>query len=163
MCSRQLAPVLLNQLTLQIAPFLRSPDWRVERFKLESEIIRAAERWRDLLASWGADVIGAEQGLKGIYQGVPLRGKSDLLLKVPSNRLLVVDYKKSSSGKRRNRMRSQFDLQAHLYRLMIQTGGLPDLDKTPADIGVVYYLLNDQTALSDISIPADGTVLDCRS
>ncbi len=154
---REQAPVLLNQLTLQIAPFLRSPDWRVERLKLESEIIRAAERWRDLLASWGADVIGAEQWLKGVYQGIPLRGQSDLLLKLPSDKLLVVDYKKSSSGKRRNRMRSQFDLQAHLYRLMIQTGGLPDLDTTPADIGVVYYLLNDQTALSDSAIPADGT------
>jgi RecB family exonuclease len=155
---RERAPVLLNQLTLQIAPFLRSPDWRVERLKLESEIIRAAERWRDLLASWGADVIGAEQWLKGVYQGIPLRGQSDLLLKLPSDKLLVVDYKKSSSGKRRNRMRSQFDLQANLYRLMIQTGGLPDLDTAPADIGVVYYLLNDQTALSDSSIPADGTV-----
>ncbi len=154
---RKRAPVLLNQLTLQLAPFLRSPDWRVERLKLESEIIRAAERWRDLLASWEADVIGAEQWMKGIYHGIPLRGQSDLLLKLPSDKLLVVDYKKSSSGKRRSRMRSQFDLQAHLYRLMIQSGGLPDLDTTPADIGVIYYLLNDQTALSDSAIPADGT------
>jgi hypothetical protein len=154
---RKRAPVLLNRLTLQLAPFLRSPDWRVERLKLESEIVRAAERWRDLLASWGADVIGAEQWLKGVYQGIPLRGQSDLLLKLPSDKLLVVDYKKSSSGKRRSRMRSHFDLQAHLYRIMIQTGGLPDLETTPADIGVVYYLLNDQTALSDSVIPADGT------
>ena len=155
---REKAPVLLNQFTLELAPFLRSPDWRVERLKMESEIIRAAERWRDLLASWDAAVIGAEQWLRGIYHDIPLRGQSDLLLKLPSDKLLVVDYKKSSSGKRRNRMRSQFDLQAHLYRLMIQTGGLPDLETTPADIGVIYYLLNDQTALSDSVIPADGTV-----
>jgi len=155
---REQAPILLNQFTLQLAPFLRSPDWRVERLKLESEIVRAAQRWRDLLASWGADVIGAEQWLKGVYNGIPLRGQSDLLLKLPSDKLLVVDYKKSSSSKRRSRMRSRFDLQAHLYRLMIQSGGLPDLDIAPADIGVVYYLLNDQTALSDSPISGDGTV-----
>ena len=155
---REQAPALLNQFTLQLAPFLRSPDWRVERLKLESEIIRAAVRWRDLLASWGAIVIGAEQWLKGVYKDIPLRGQSDLLLKLPSDKLLVVDYKKSSSSKRRKRMRSRFDLQAHLYRLMIQSGGLSDLDITPADIGVVYYLLNDMTALSDSAISADGTV-----
>ena len=155
---REQAPILLNQFTLQLAPFLRSPDWRVERLKLESEIVRAAQRWRDLLASWGADVIGAEQWLKGVYKGIPLRGQSDLLLKLPSDKLLVVDYKKSSSSKRRSRMRSRFDLQAHLYRLMIQSGGLPDLDIAPADIGVVYYLLNDQTALSDSPISAGGDV-----
>jgi hypothetical protein len=68
-----------------------------------------------------------------------------------------VDYKKSSSGKRRKRMRSRFDLQAHLYRMMIQTGGLPVLETTPTDIGVVYYLLNDLTALSDTTISANGT------
>lgn len=155
---RERAPALLIQYTLQLAPFLRSPDWRVERLKLESEIIRAAERWRDLLASWRANVIGAEQWLKGVYKGIPLRGKNDLLLRLPSDKLLVVDYKKSSSGKRRKRMRSRFDLQAHLYRLMIQSGGLSDLDITPADIGVVYYLLNDMTALSDSAISADITV-----
>ena len=103
-------------------------------------------------------MIGAEQWLKGVYKGIPLRGKNDLLLRLPSDKLLVVDYKKSSSGKRRKRMRSRFDLQAHLYRLMIQSGGLSDLDITPADIGVVYYLLNDMTALSDSAISADGTV-----
>ncbi len=103
-------------------------------------------------------MIGAEQWLKGVYKGIPLRGQSDLLLKLPSNKLLVVDYKKSSSGKRRKRMRSRFDLQAHLYRLMIQSGGLPDLDIAPADIGVVYYLLNDQTALSDSPVANDGNV-----
>ena len=154
---RDRGPKILRQLTLQMAPFLRSPDWRVERLKLETEIVLAAERWRNLLASWKADVIGAEQWLTGRYNDIGLRGQSDLLLQVPSGKILVVDYKKSSSPKRRNRMRSRFDLQAHLYRLMIQTGGLDALGDTPQDIGVLYYLLNDQTALSDTAIASDGT------
>ena len=151
-------PSLLNQFTLQLAPFLRNTDWRVERLKLEAEIVRAAIRWRDLLASWRAEIIASEQWLKGHYNGISLRGQSDLLLQLPSGKLLVVDYKKSSSFKRRKRMRSRFDLQAHLYRLMIQSGGLPALESTLPDIGVVYYLLNDTTALSDSIIISDGTI-----
>lgn len=154
---REQGPIILRQFTLQMAPFLRSPDWRVERLKLESEIVQAAIRWRDLLASWGADVIAAEQWLRGQHNDILLRGQSDLLLRLPSGKLLVVDYKKSSSAKRRKRMRSRFDLQAHLYRLMIQSGGLPAFETTPLDIGVVYYLLNDFTALSDSAIADDGT------
>lgn len=154
---RQQAPTLLKQLTLQLAPFLRSPDWRVERLKLETEIVEAAVRWRDLLASWGARVVATEQWLRGDYNKIPIRGQSDLVLQLPSGKLLVVDYKKSSSAKRRKRMRSRFDLQAHLYRLMIQTGGLPAFGTSPADIGVVYYLMNDLTALSDSTIAVQGT------
>jgi hypothetical protein len=153
---RETGPKLLRQFTLQLAPFLRSPDWRVERLKLESEIIAAAERWRNLLASWRAEIIATEQWLRGDYKDILLRGQSDLLLRLPSGKLLVVDYKKSSSAKRRQRMRSKFDLQAHLYRLMIQTGGLPALKSAPIDIGVVYYLLNDMTALSDKPILNNG-------
>ena len=154
---QQQAPTVLRQLTLQLAPFLRSPDWRVERLKLESEIVQAAVRWRNLLDSWGARVVAAEQWLKGHYNIIPIRGQCDLVLELPSGKLLVVDYKKSSSGKRRSRMRSRFDLQAHLYRLMIQTGGLPALGTIPAEIGVVYYLMNDLTALADSSISAQGS------
>jgi hypothetical protein len=150
--------ILLNRMMLTMAPFLRGPDWRVERLKLESEIIRAAERWRDLLDAWGATVIGAERWLKGVYKEIPLHGQSDLLLQLPSGKLLVVDYKKSSSKKRRQRMRSKFDLQAHLYRLMIQSNGVPGPDHAQCDIGVVYYLLDDMTALSDSPICTRGTV-----
>jgi hypothetical protein len=150
--------ILLNRFTLALAPFLRGPDWRVERLKLESEIIRAAERWRELLDAWGARVIGAEKWLKGVYKAIPLRGQSDLLLRLPSGKLLVVDYKKSSSAKRRKRMRSKFDLQANLYRLMIQSNGVSGPAHARRDIGVVYYLLDDMTALSDSAISARGTV-----
>ena len=53
-------------------------------------------------------------------------------------------------------MRSRFDLQADLYRLMIQSNGFTGPDHAPSDIGVVYYLLDDMTALSDSPIGAPG-------
>ncbi len=151
-------PGILRERVLQIAPFLRSQDWRVERLKFESEILRAAIHWKKLLASCRADVVAAEQWLRGFHGDVPLHGQADLLLRLPSGKLLVVDYKKSSSGKRRDRMRSGFDLQAHLYRLMIQSGGLPEFESIPEDIGIVYYLLNDTTALADSPVNSDDTI-----
>ena len=149
---------ILRERVLQIAPFLRSPDWRVERFKFESEILRAAVHWKKLLASCGATVVGAEQWLRGQHGEIPLHGQSDLLVGLPSGRMLVVDYKKSSSSKRRDRMRSGFDLQAHLYRVMIQSGGLPGFDPPPEEVGIVYYLMNDTRALADSPVEADGSV-----
>lgn len=151
-------PKILQERVRQIAPFLRSADWRVERYKFESEVLRAALHWKKLLASCKAIVIAAEQWLRGAYGAVPLHGQSDLLVQIPCGRLLVVDYKKSSSGKRRERMLKGFDLQAHLYRLMIQTGGLPGFESPPDDIGIVYYLLNDTTALADGPVAADGSL-----
>ena len=149
-------PRILDEHILQIAPFLRSPDWRVERLKFESEILEAAQHWKRLLSYCKATIVAAEQWLRGKHGDVPLNGRSDLLVELPSGELLVVDYKKSSSGPRRNRMRSGFDLQAQLYRLMIQTGGLPSFDLPPNKIGVMYYLINDTTALVDT--PISGSV-----
>ncbi len=42
---------------------------------------------------------------------------------VPGQRLLVVDYKRSKSTKRRVQMDKGFDSQASLYRAMIESGG----------------------------------------
>ena len=149
---------ILQEKMLQIVPFLRSSDWRVERYKFESEIIKAATHWQKLMISCGAEILAAEQWLRGRHGTIPLHGQSDLLVKLPSGKLLVVDYKKSSSAKRRERMRKGFDLQTHLYRTMIQTGGLPDFEFSTDDIGIVYYLLNDTTALADSPVASDGSV-----
>jgi hypothetical protein len=110
------------------------------------------------LTACKGSVVGAEQWLRGCHGEVPLHGQSDLLVLLPSGKLLVVDYKKSSSGKRRDRMRSGFDLQGHFYRLMIQTGGLPGFDPPPENIGIVYYLMNDTRALADSPVDDDGSV-----
>ena len=55
-------------------------------------------------------------------------------------------------------MQKGFDSQASLYRAMLASGGPKNADeaelaarlKAAAETGVVYYLLNDQVALSDI-------------
>ena len=49
-----------------------------------------------------------------------------------------------------------YDSQTSLYRLMIQTGGPKDKElavkfKNAQEIGVIYYMMNDQTALADIA------------
>ena len=151
-------PRVLRELVVQIAPFIRSPEWRVERLKFESELMRAADHWRKLLHACKARIVATETWLRGWYGEVPLHGQSDLVVELPSGKLLVVDYKKSSSAKRRDRLRNGFDLQAHLYRLMVQTGGLPGVEGVPDEIGIVYYLLNDTTALSDGMVGSDGSV-----
>jgi hypothetical protein len=94
--------------------------------------------------------------LNGTLDGTPIAGIADLLLRLPNGRLLVVDYKKSGSSARIKRMDKGYDSQANLYRIMIETGGATDgsteLQQTlrqAQQISVMYYLLNDQTALSD--------------
>ena len=80
---RRQAPAVLRQLTLQLTPFLRSPDWKVERLRLETEIVQAAIRWRELLDSWGARVVAAEQWLRGQYGAIPSGARATLCLKCP--------------------------------------------------------------------------------
>ena len=62
-------------------------------------------------------------------------------------------------------MQKGFDSQASLYRAMLASGGPKNPEKTElaarlkaaAETGVVYYLLNDQVALSDVAPPgAEG-------
>jgi hypothetical protein len=106
-------------------------------------------------------VLASEAWLKGEWSGIAVHGQTDLILGLPGNRLLVVDYKRSSSRKRLTQMQKGFDSQASLYRAMLASGGPKDPKKTAlaarlkaaGQTGVVYYLLNDQVALSD-------TVLD---
>jgi hypothetical protein len=103
-------------------------------------------------------VVKPEVWLAGHLDGLPLKGKSDAILLLPDGRLYVVDYKKSRSDKRRTRMGSGYDLQASLYRIMLETGrddgGIEDeallelLAGQPA-IGVMYYLMNDRKVLAD--------------
>ncbi len=142
------------------SPFLRSAAWAVERHLLEGQLVRAAEAWRDILAELGADVIGTEVWLHGQLGKLGIHGQSDALLALPGDRLLIVDYKKSSASSRRDRMLNGYDSQVELYRRMLQTGGLKeegtaglaDRLQASADIGVVYFNLNDATALSDSNL-----------
>jgi hypothetical protein len=155
-------PLLLEEGILLIAPFLKRDEWKVEREHLKKDILKAALRWGEMLKEIGAAVIATEISLEGTLGDIPIHGNADLLLELPGERLMVVDYKKSSSSGRRTRMKQGYDHQAELYRTMIKTGGLEKPEKAPEGlaekiasyknagaIGTLYYLMNDQTALAD--------------
>ncbi|NTV13146.1 MAG: PD-(D/E)XK nuclease family protein [Desulfobulbaceae bacterium] len=145
-------PGLLSQAINSNCPFLRTPEWHVERHHLEREIIIAAEAWTDMLTGMGARVIGTELGLQGEFEGLPIYGRADLIIALPGERALVIDLKKSNSKGRRAQMVKGYDSQAELYRRMLNTGGFTDeKQQLPQDIeiGVMYYLMNDQVALTD--------------
>ncbi len=178
---------LLNDAILQIAPFLLGSEWYVERRNLMKDIETAALRWREILERTGATILGVETKLEGTFEGLPIRGRTDLLLALPSGRLFVVDYKKSSSTARRTSMEEGYDLQTSLYREMLRTGKVSGAEgealakalKAGAEIGVLYYMMDDQRALADttgwlprtvsgvqelgggISIQAEALVKEC--
>lgn len=151
----------LDEALQAMAPFLRSSQWQVEVGHFREQLKRAAVIWHEVLVGLGAEILANEAWLKGDWSGVAIHGQTDLILGLPAGRLLVVDYKNSSSGGRQARMQKLFDCQAHLYRMMLRTGGLKD----PSDaalaqrlagatqIGVVYSLLKDQVVLTDANLP----------
>jgi RecB family exonuclease len=164
-------PVLLEGIITHQMPFLNHGEWKVERKHLQQEILKAAVQWREILHQSGAQPVAVEIKLKGELEGIPIHGDADLLLELPANRLYVVDYKKSTSGDRRKRMKAGYDHQAELYRTMIMTGGLKEPEKDPeglveklanirdtGEIGTLYYLMNDQTALADTSDWLPGSI-----
>ncbi len=152
---------LVEEEVRRIAPFLRSAQWKVERRNFVAQTTKAAEAWRDLLEQLGAEVLAEEEWLQGTWGGIPVHGQTDLILGLPGERLLIVDYKRSKSRKRVEQMQKGYDSQASLYRAMLETGG-PKNPKDPAlarrlaaakSIGIVYYMLNDQAPLTDTALP----------
>ena len=142
------------------APFLRAAQWQVERKHLATSIKKAALAWRVVLTKLNAEVLGTEEWLAGTLDGLPIHGQADILLSLPDNQLLVVDYKKSSATSRRPRMKNGYDSQANLYRTMLQTGGPEKKDntallkklRTANATGIVYFMTNDQTSLTDVLV-----------
>jgi hypothetical protein len=157
---------LLDEVLKRLAPFLRGSPWSVERRHFAALTTKAALAWRDTLAQLGAEVLASEAWLKGEWSGIAVHGQTDLILGLPGDRLLVVDYKRSSSRKRLTQMQKGFDSQASLYRAMIASGGPKDPRKAALaarlrgaqQTGVVYYLLNDQVALSDTVLAGAAAV-----
>jgi ATP-dependent helicase/nuclease subunit B len=148
---------LLHEAILRRTPFLTGLEWYVERRNLLKDVETAALRWRQLLESSGAKILGVETSLDGVFEGVPIRGRTDLLLILPSGQIFVVDYKKSTSSTRRKCMEEGFDLQTSLYRQMLRSGKVAREAGEPlakaliagAEIGVLYYMMDDQKALTD--------------
>ena len=154
--SSQIEP-LLDSAIRRHAPFLRAAQWQVERKHLASSISKAALAWREVLVSLDAEILGTEEWLEGSLDGIPIHGQADILLGLPGGRLLVVDYKRSSANSRRPRMQKGYDSQASLYRTMLQAGGpksqdnaqLLDRLRAGGATGIVYFMTNDQTSLTD--------------
>ena len=134
----------------QLAPLLSTAQWKVERNSLRSTLIRAVANWREVLEVLNAKVVGVEARLKGEFLDTPIKGFSDQVVQLPGGKLVVVDFKKSSSGKRRERMELGYDCQVSLYEMMIsQNRAELGLDGSSGNPGIVYYTLNDQRVLAD--------------
>ena len=163
-------PELLTARIRAIAPFLQASAWRVEQQALESEIVKSSKHWALVLKSLGATLIGNEFWLAGEILEHPVHGKADCLICLPDGLPLIVDYKKSSTGGRRNRLKAQWDLQVDLYRSMTvrtnerskpeelkiaacleEWGGLP---------AVAYHLLNDGGVLINGADGLDPTYVE---
>lgn len=161
----QIEPLLDSAIRTH-APFLRAAQWQVERKHLASSIHKAALSWREVLTTLNAEVLGTEEWLAGTLDGLPIHGQADILLGLPDGRLLVVDYKKSSATSRRPRMQKGYDSQANLYRTMLQTGGPKSEDNTALleklragnTTGIVYFMTNDQTSLTDALVVESGAI-----
>ena len=140
------------------APLLSTALWKVERHTLRATLIQAVSWWQDVLASLHGRVVGVEARLTGEFKGIPIRGFCDEIIQLPDGKLVVVDFKKSSSGKRRDRMELGYDCQVSLYEMMLgEDGSGLDLDTPPGRPGIVYFTLNDQRVLADdrTGLPSD--------
>ncbi len=172
-----LVPGLFDESIREKCPYLQRKEWKVEREHIRQEILKAALQWGELLQSSDAKVISTEISLQGLLNDVPIHGNADLLLELADNRMVIVDYKKSSSGGRKKRMEKGYDHQAELYRTMIKTGGAEEVPTITAetqdalqrfrdtgDIGTLYYLMNDQTALANTKgwFPGIGGIEEVR-
>jgi ATP-dependent helicase/nuclease subunit B len=150
-------PTLMDNAITRLFPVLRTGMWRVEYRNLLRQVREAALRWHDVLSDANGEVIANEVWLHGHMNALPIHGGADSIISLPGNRVMIVDFKKSSSGGRRRRMELAYDSQATLYRMMIETGGAKDdkdalLVETLRDareIGVLYYMMNDRISLTD--------------
>ena len=162
---------LVEEALRRKAPFMRAASWVVERRHFTAQTIKAAQAWREVIAGLNAEVVAAEEWLAGQWSGIAVHGQTDLILGLSGNRLLVVDYKRSKSTNRLKQMQKGFDSQASLYRAMLESGGpknpenvaLAQRLKAAAETGVVYFLLNDQVALSDIAPPESAGIPQWRA
>lgn len=151
--------VILDEGILMYAPYLRGNQWQIERANLLSGIVKAAHAWTQMLDSLNAEVLGSEQWLKGQFAGIAIHGQADAIIKLSDGQLIMVDYKRSSSKSREPRMAKAYDSQAYLYIAMLNSKEsinkenetlFEHFEKSDTP-GIVYYMLNDQTALSDFS------------
>jgi len=132
---------VIQQRMDEYAPFLKQPHRKLERERLQSEILKAAGEFKTILQHCDATVKKTEEELTGMIEGIPVRGRTDALLEI-SGTNLVLDYKKSGSSKRKKRMQHGYDHQLFLYKLML------DDDQALTS----YYTMNDATLIVDRTV-----------
>lgn len=113
-------PGVLVEAIARSAPWLAGPHWAVERAGLEREALTTALAWAQFLRDCGATVLGNEVALAGDHGGIVIAGRADTLLRLPDDRLLLIDHKRASGKRRRKRMGLGWDLQVALYRAMLE-------------------------------------------
>ena len=127
------------------APFLSQDHKRLDYEQLKSSILKSADEFKSLLLDCSADVKSTEEQLTGEIFGIPVAGRTDAILNILGKQL-VLDYKKSGSKSRIERMESGFDHQLFLYRVML------DDEKALT----AYYTMNDATLVVDEDISLES-------
>jgi len=116
------APVLLRKEGASLLMYGREP----ERVAFVKRMKNAAWSLMRLLLDNRWSVAGAEEDLDGVFDGVTLRGRADLLLERPDGERAIVDMKWSGAGRYQELLRNQEDLQLALYAyLAAEEGRLP--------------------------------------
>ncbi|MHA7835258.1 MAG: PD-(D/E)XK nuclease family protein, partial [Algiphilus sp.] len=146
-----------NAALAKISPFLNGKDWQVEHEGLAGLIERAAEAWCHTLCELDATVLAAEAWLRGSFFGAAVHGQADALLSLPDRGVVIVDFKTASVSRYERRMERAMDLQASLYREMLETGGPTKKEvtdslralKAGSVVGVLYFTLNDGQNCAD--------------
>ena len=143
---------VLTDVAIQYAPFLLSPQWRIERRSLARQVAKAAHEWQGVLEALAPIWIKAERRLSGRWLGIPVSGRADLLLELEGGRRIVVDYKWSKSTRRQKQMEKGYELQASIYRALAATPRQGSAGCTD----IVYFTMRDEVCLTDSA----GTIGD---
>ncbi|WP_412554680.1 PD-(D/E)XK nuclease family protein [Shimia sp. MIT1388] len=141
----------LDEAISRTAPWMQDPAWALERKGLLVAAREAAIGWADFLQRSGADIVENEISLSGAFDGQPLTGNADSLLKLENGTVLIVDHKSGKSDKRRVQMQAGWDLQLALYREMLKTSPPENLGNATSSptIGTAYHTFADSAVLVD--------------
>ena len=140
------------------APFLLRESWQIERYSLERLAVQAACAWQGVLEALEAARPAVETSLAGNWQGMPVRGRADLVVEIEGGRRLIVDYKLSKSARRRKQMEKGYELQASIYRALQPVRTTGSASEPAADDSIMYFTLRDRVCLTDSSATASANI-----
>jgi len=126
------------------ADFVLLPQWRLERTQLKHEIKKALIPFIDWCKEEGWTVSETEMRLSGSLWTLPMKGFVDSVL-TKGEQYLILDYKKSSSKNRIERLENGYDLQTVIYRELFEQLSILDNNETHSG----YYTLNDNKLVLD--------------